>query len=322
MKKITLLVPVFNESDNLPRLAEALSPLIGNRMTPESYNWEVLLVNDGSRDNSLEVMQTLHIADSRFNYLNLSRNFGKENAMLAGMDYASGDAVVILDADLQHPVDVIPQMIAEWESGYDDVYGRRVTRGKESWLRRKLTALFYNILQRSTRIDILPNVGDFRLLNRKCVNAIRQMRETQRYSKGLFSWIGFRKKEVVFNQRDRINGKSSFSILSLANLAIDGITSFTTAPLRIASVTGVATAFVALIYLVYVLIKFILYGDPVAGYPTIMCVMLFLGGCQLIALGIIGEYIARIFNESKRRPPYIVASFNGNDTENPHEHSL
>ncbi len=313
MKKITLLIPVFNEGNNLMRLAEALSPLIDNQMTQEQFNWEVLLVNDGSCDNSIEIMTALHLSDSRFSYLNLSRNFGKESAMLAGLDYASGDAVVILDADLQHPVDVIPQMISEWESGYDDVYGLRATRGKESWLRHKLTALFYKILQSSSRMDVLPDVGDFRLLDRKCVNAIKQMRETQRYSKGLFSWIGFKKKEILFHQGDRINGKSSFSILSLTNLAIDGITSFTTAPLRLASVTGVATALVALIYLVYVLIKALCHGDPVAGYPTIMCVMLFLGGCQLIALGIIGEYIARIFNESKHRPPYIVESFNGKD---------
>lgn len=311
MKKISLLVPAFNESHNLPGLAQALRPLIDNNLTPERYEWEVMMVNDGSHDNTLEVMARLHETDCRFQYVNLSRNFGKENAMLAGLDYATGDAVIIMDADLQHPVAVIPEMITLWEAGYEDVYGRRRGRGNESGLRKRLSMLFYRILQRSSRIDILPNVGDFRLLDRICVNALRQMRETQRYSKGLFSWIGFRKAEVTFDCADRMNGKSSFSYFSLFNLAIEGITSFTTAPLRLASVIGLTTAFCSIIYLCYVLIRTLLYGDPVAGYPTIMCVMLFLGGCQLIALGIIGEYISRIFNETKRRPAYLVESFNG-----------
>lgn len=311
MKKITLLIPAYNESRSLPRLAEAVAPLIANEMTPQPYEWEVLMINDGSIDNSLEVMASMHETDSRFKYLNLSRNFGKENAMLAGLDYATGDAVIIMDADLQHPVNVIPEMIEQWEAGFDDVYGRRVARGNESALRRRLSLTFYRILQKSTQIDVLPNVGDFRLLDRICVNALRSMRETQRYTKGLASWIGFRKKEVIFNCDDRTEGRSTFSYLSLLNLAIEGITSFTTAPLRFASVAGLVTALGAMAYLCYVLVRTLLYGDPVAGYPTIMCVMLFLGGCQLIALGIIGEYIARIFVESKRRPVYLVESFNG-----------
>ena len=311
MKKLTLLIPAYNEARNLPRLAEALRPLMSNTLTPVPYEWEVLMVNDGSRDDTLGAMQALHEADPRFKYLNLSRNFGKENAMLAGLDYSAGDAVIIMDADLQHPIEAVPRMIERCEEGYDDVYGRRLSRGKESALRRRLTSLFYRLLQRSTRIDVLPDVGDFRLLDRVCVNALREMRETQRYSKGLFSWIGFRKTEVAFETADRTEGKSSFGYLSLFNLAIEGITSFTTAPLRFASVMGLLTAACALVYLVYVFVRTLIYGDPVAGYPTIICVMLFLGGCQLIALGIIGEYIARIFTESKRRPPYIVESFNG-----------
>ncbi len=214
MKKITVLIPAYNESASLPRLAAALSPLIDNKMTDTPYEWEILIVNDGSRDNTLAIIKELHEADPRYQYLNLSRNFGKENAMLAGLDYASGNAVVIMDADMQHPVDVIPLMIEQWEQGYDDVYGRRSSRGKESIARRQLTKLFYRILQKSTRIDILPNVGDFRLLDRKCINALRQLRETQRYSKGLFSWIGFSKKEIMFEQGSRTEGKSSFNFLS------------------------------------------------------------------------------------------------------------
>jgi len=315
MKKISITVPVYNESRSLPHLVAALTPLIDNKLMDRDYEWEVLLINDGSIDNSVGIMEKIHNEDSRFQYISLSRNFGKENAMLAGLDYATGDAVVIMDADLQHPIEVIPEMVEQWEQGYEDVYGRRYVRHKESFIRRMFTGMYYKILQKSTQIDVLPNVGDFRLFDRVCVNALRQMRETQRYSKGLFSWIGFNKKEVLFEADRRAEGKSSFSYLSLFNLAIEGITSFTTAPLRFASVCGILTAICAIGYLIYVFVRTLIYGDPVAGYPTIMCVMLFLGGCQLIALGIIGEYISRIFNESKRRPVYIVKSVNGKNVD-------
>lgn len=311
MKKLSLLVPCYNESHNLPLLREALRPLLDNRLTPREYEWEVLMINDGSLDDTLAAMATLREEDDRYHYLNLSRNFGKENAILAGMDYTDADAVVIIDADLQDPVSVIPQMIEQWEEGYQDVYGRRCTRGRESALRRRLSLLYYKLLQKSTQVNILPNVGDFRLLDRICVRALRQMRETQRYTKGLYCWIGFRKKEVLFDRDDRLEGKSSFTYHKLINLAIDGITSFTTAPLRFASIVGILTALFALAFLCYILIRTLIYGDPVAGYPTIMCVMLFLGGCQLIALGIIGEYVSRIYNESKHRPGYLVESHDG-----------
>lgn len=294
----------------------ALAPLTANTLTTPAYEWEVLVVDDGSRDDTRAVMAGLRSADPRISCLSLSRNFGKENAMLAGLDYATGDAVVIIDADLQHPVDVIPQMIAAWEEGYDDVYGRRADRKGESWLRRKFTKAYYSLLQRSTHVDILPDVGDFRLLDRRCVAALRCMRESQRYSKGLFTWIGFNKKEIIYRQHERAAGKSSFSYGRLFNLALDGLTSFTTAPLRFASCIGFVTAVLAIAYLVYTFVRTALYGDPVAGYPTIICVMLFLGACQLISLGIIGEYISRIFIESKRRPPYIADTFNGEPQDN------
>lgn len=316
MKKISIIIPVFNEASGLQKLRAALCPLIDNSLTDTPYGWEVIFINDGSRDTSLSIMQEIHAADPRFCYIDLSRNFGKENAMLAGLDHACGDAVVIMDADLQHPVRVIPQMIRQWEDDFQDVYGRRYERAGESFARKTLTRLYYYILQRSARIDILPDVGDFRLLDRACVNALRQLRETQRYSKGLFSWIGFSKKEVPFEVDERAAGRSSFSYAALFNLAIEGVTSFTTAPLRIASVVGILTAVCAIIYLLYILVRTMLYGDPVAGYPTIMCVMLFLGGCQLIALGIIGEYISRIFNECKRRPAYIINTVNGHAGDN------
>lgn len=305
MKKISVIVPVHNEQESIPRLFEALQGLFAEQ---NGYDWEVLLVNDGSRDNSLALLRRAHAEDGRFRVVNLSRNFGKENAMLAGLDNATGDAALIMDADLQHPVSVIPQMLAHWEEGFDDVYGLRINRDGDSWLRKKLSLAYYSILRKMAGIDMIPNAGDFRLLDRKCVDALCSLRETQRYSKGLYSWIGFNKKQVEFEVADRQSGKSSFSYRSLFNLAIEGITGFSTAPLRLASLLGFVTAFIALIYLVYIFVKTMIYGDPVAGYPTIMCVMLLLGGAQLLALGIIGEYIARIFNETKRRPPYIIES--------------
>ncbi len=311
MKKITILIPVYNEGANLPALRDAITPLIDNRLTSEPYEWEVLMVNDGSLDNSRELMEQIRLADPRFADLNLSRNFGKEAAMLAGMDYATGDAVVIMDADLQHPVSVIPQMIAEWEAGYQDVYGRRLSRSYQSPVSRAMSRLYYRALRKSTRLDILTDAGDFRLLDRICVNALRRLRETERNTKGLFCWIGYSKKEIPFECEERKGGKSSFTFSRLVNLAVDGITSFTTAPLRFATYMGFLSALVSLVYLIFIIIKTISVGEPVRGFPTIMCAILFLGGCQLISIGIIGEYIGRIFKETKGRPPYLADTFRG-----------
>ena len=268
-------------------------------------------MNDGSRDNTIEVARQLRQQDARMCFIDLSRNFGKERAMLAGFDHATGDCMVIMDADLQHPPEVIPEMIKHWEEGYDDVYARRNTRGKESWLRRKLTLAYYGMLQRITSTDILENVGDFRLLDRKCIDAIKEMRECERYTKGLYSWIGFKKKEIFFDQQDRAAGDSSFNFFKLMSLAMQGITSFTTAPLRLATVLGFVVSIVAFIYMCYILVKTIIYGDPVQGYPTLIIVILFLGGVQLLSLGIIGEYLGRIFNETKSRPVYFIREKDG-----------
>lgn len=312
-KKITLLIPAYNEERNISRLINALDTVTNepaDRIDPTAFDWEYLFVNDGSTDETFRVLREFRNINPRVNILNLSRNFGKENAMLAGMDYASGDALIIIDADLQDPVNCIPEMIYWWQEGYDDVYGRRRSRGRESWLRKRLSLTFYSILQSAARIEVLQNVGDFRLLDRKVVDAIRSLRETQRYTKGLFCWVGFKKKEVVIERDNRYSGKSSFSYRSLFNLAIEGITSFTTSPLRISSVLGFLVSFAAVIYLVAVLVKTLVWGEPVRGFPTLLCAILLLGGVQLVAIGIIGEYIARIFNETKRRPPYIVESYN------------
>ena len=230
--------------------------------------------------------------------------------MLAGFDYVTGDCMVIMDADLQHPPYIINEMIKKWEEGYDDVYVKRKSRGKEPWLRKKFSLLFYKILQKTTKIEILPNVGDFRLLDRKCIESLKQLRETERYTKGMYCWIGYKKTAVEFDQQDRQAGQSSWNFLSLLSLAIEGIVSFTTFPLKIATFVGLLTSLSAFIYMIYVIIKAILFGDPVSGFPTLLSVILFLGGIQLLALGIIGEYIGRIFHETKERPVYIVREYN------------
>lgn len=308
MKKVTILIPCYNEEASLPALYEALHGLMGQNT---DYEWEVLMVNDGSRDKTIDVIKQLRAKDKRFCYIDLSRNFGKENAMLAGFDYATGDAIVIMDADLQHPPSVIPEMLKKWEEGYDDVYGRRLTRGKESWLRKKLSMTYYSILQKTTRVEILQNVGDFRLLDRKCIEELKKLRETERYTKGMYCWIGFKKCAVDFETQDRIAGESSMSFKALISLAIDGITSFTTAPLRMSAVVGFVVSIVAFIYMCFVLFKTIFIGEDVQGYPTLVILILFIGGVQLISLGIIGEYLGKIFNETKNRPVYVIGEKGG-----------
>ena len=309
MKKlISILVPAYNEEESLPRLYEALNQVFTSSVG--GYDYEILFVNDGSRDKTLEVIRELRSRDKRVAYIDLSRNFGKENAMLAGFDYVRGDAVVIMDADMQDPPSLIPQLIREWENGYQDVYAKRRDRGKESYLRKQFSLLFYKILDHSTRFDILQNVGDFRLLDRQCINALRHLRETERYTKGMFCWIGYKKKEVVFDRGDREVGESKWNFWSLFNLAIEGITSFTTAPLRFASVVGVIIAILAFGAGIFYLVKTLVFGDPVRGFTTLIVFFSFLSGLQLLAIGILGEYLRRVFNEVKHRPVYLVREYN------------
>jgi glycosyltransferase involved in cell wall biosynthesis len=275
-----------------------------------AYEWEFLFVNDGSTDNTLQQIIRLHESDPHYSYVDLSRNYGKEIAMMAGFDYATGDAVIIMDADMQHPVDVIPEMMKYWEEGYDDVYAQR-QGSKESWLKRKSSQWYYKLLQFLTRVPIQKDTGDFRLLDRSCIEALKQMREVERNTKGMYSWIGFRKKGIFYQQRERQEGKSKWSFISLVNLALNGIMSYTIAPLRIASILGLFISFIAFLYLIYIIVTTLIYGEPVQGYPTIMVTVLFLGGIQLIGLGIIGEYLGRVFNEVKGRPGYFINSYNG-----------
>lgn len=306
-KKVTILLPAYNEEASFQLIAERMASV--TRENP-AYEWEFLLVNDGSTDSTLQQMIRLHQEDSHYSYLDLSRNYGKEVAMMAGFDYATGDALIIMDADMQHPVDVIPEMLRYWEEGYDDVYAQR-QGSRESWLKRKTSHWYYKVLQSMTRVPIQKDTGDFRLLDRSCIEALKQMRETERNTKGMYSWIGFRKKGIYYQQQERLEGESKWSTLSLINLAVNGITSFTTAPLRMASILGIIVSAVAFAYLIYIIIVTNLYGDPVQGYPTIMVTILFLGGVQLLSLGILGEYLGRVFNEVKGRPGYFINSYNG-----------
>lgn len=311
-KKVSVIVPVYNEEISLPVFHDTLSEVI---QSMDQYDWEVLYVNDGSIDKTQSIIEEISRKDENVAYIELSRNFGKENAMLAGFDYMRGDCAIIIDADLQDPPVLIKEMLNYWEEGYEDIYAKRRSRGKESWLRRRFSMAFYNILDRSTNFNILKNVGDFRLLDRKCIEALRKLRESERYTKGLFCWIGFKKKEILFDRGDRQYGRSHWSFLSLTGLAVEGITSFTTIPLRLATLVGLITGFGAIIYMIWTLIKVITWGDPVAGFPTLISVILFLGSIQLICIGILGEYIARIFNESKRRPNYLVSNYYKSEQE-------
>lgn len=306
MKKVSILIPCYNEEQSLPLLYPELLRLMDDADLAGRYQWELMFVNDGSTDATLDILRQLRSRDPRVCYVDLSRNFGKERAMLAGFDNVTGDCMVIMDADLQHPPSLIPRMLEAWEQGFDDVYAKRLTRGRESWLRRRLSLTFYSLLQRLSDVDVLPNVGDFRLLDRRCIDVLRQMRESQRYTKGMYSWIGFRKCELPFEQHDRVAGTSAWGFGGLLNLALTGITSFTTFPLRLATILGFLVSLAAFLFLLYVLVCTLIWGDPVQGYPTMMIVILFLGGIQLLALGIIGEYLGHIFHESKHRPTYIA----------------
>ncbi len=305
MKTITILLPAFNEAESFTELKECMDKVAVDN---SSYEWQFLMVNDGSTDDTLEQMQQLHSADSRYHYLDLSRHYGKEIAIMAGLDYAEGDAIIIMDADMQHPIDVIPEMLKYWEEGYDDVFAQR-QESHESWIKQTTSHLYYQLLQHSTDITIQMNTGDFRLLDRKCVEALRQMRETDRNTKGMYSWIGFHKKGIDYHQKKRAHGTTKWHFGSLVNLALTGITSFTTAPLRFASVLGFIISILAFLYLIYIIIKTIFVGEPVQGFPTLMTTILFLGGIQLISLGIIGEYLSHIFNETKKRPGYFIREY-------------
>ncbi len=307
VKRITICIPMYNEAANLNELYTQLNAL-SNQYT-RNYEFEFLFVNDGSVDQSIEIIKTLSNSDSRVKCVDLSRNFGKEIAMLAGFDHATGDAIIIMDADLQHPPSTIPKMITEWEKGYQDVYGKRVTRHGESFFKKEFSKLYYKILTHFSSVPVIPAVGDFRLLDRKCIDSIKIIRETQRYTKGIYMWIGFKKKEVTFEANERFAGETKWQFKSLVKLAIDGIISDSVVPLKLSLYSGIIIALFSFLYLIYMLITTILYGSTTPGFPTLTILLLFLSGTQLFFIGIIGEYIGKIFIEVKRRPPYLVQEF-------------
>lgn len=307
-KIISILVPCYNEEVVLNQFYQRLSQVITN--IPR-YDFQFMFINDGSKDQTLDIMRELHEKDSRVSYVNLSRNFGKEIAMIAGIDYLTGDAAIIMDADLQDPPELIPEMISWWEKGYQDVSAKRRSRAGESFFKKWSSHAFYTILQKMSSVPMQRDVGDFRLLDKQCLNALRLMRESQRYTKGLFSWIGFEKKEVLFDRDARAAGKTKWNYWKLLNLAIEGITSFTIAPLRASAFVGCILAFIALLYMLFIVLRTLICGEDVPGYPSLVSIILFIGGIQLFFLGIIGEYLGRVFNESKFRPLYLVKDYNG-----------
>lgn len=311
MKTITLLVPAYNEEPVLDQLYSRLSALADNT---QGYGFEFLFINDGSKDNTLSTIQNYALKDTRISYVNFSRNFGKEIAMMAGFDHARGDAVVVIDADLQDPPELIPEMIKLWEEGYDDVYAQRRSREGETWLKKFTSKIYYQTLQKVTNIPIQKDTGDFRLLDKRVIEALKQFRESERNTKAIFSWVGFNKKEILYDRDPRAAGETHWNYWKLIELAIDGITSFTTAPLRISTFAGIVVSTLAFVYLIYLIVRTLLFGTDLAGYPSMMAVILFLGGVQLISLGIIGEYIGRIFNETKHRPLYLVESYHSGKT--------
>lgn len=307
-KIISILVPCYNEEVVLNQFYQRLSQVITN--IPQ-YDFQFMFINDGSKNQTLDIMRELHEKDSRVSYVNLSRNFGKEIAMIAGIDYLTGDAAIIMDADLQDPPELIPEMISWWEKGYQDVSAKRRSRAGESFFKKWSSHAFYTILQKMSSVPMQRDVGDFRLLDKQCLNALRLMRESQRYTKGLFSWIGFEKKEVLFDRDARAAGKTKWNYWKLLNLGIEGITSFTIAPLRASAFVGCILAFIAILYMIFIVLRTLICGEDVPGYPSLVSIILFIGGIQLFFLGIIGEYLGRVFNESKFRPLYLVKDYNG-----------
>lgn len=300
---LSVVVPVFNEHQTLEefhrRLVAALADV--------PYQIEILYVDDGSGDASLEILRSFRVQDSRITLIELSRNFGKEAAMTAGLDYAVGDAVIIIDADLQDPPEVIPDLIAPWAEGRADVvYAQRRSRAGETWFKRASAAAFYRLMERVGRAPMPRNVGDFRLLSREVVRDLKRLREQHRFMKGLFAWVGYRQVAVPYDRDPRFAGESKWNYLKLWAFSIEGITSFTTAPLKVATYVGLIVAVLALVFGVAIIYDTLAHGNPVPGYPSLMVVVLFLGGVQLTTIGILGEYVGRISDETKGRPLYLV----------------
>jgi Glycosyltransferases involved in cell wall biogenesis len=301
-KKIAIVIPAYNEEDNVEIAYKRLKEVLDST----NYDYELIFVDDGSKDNTLSKLLELYEKDKKVKVISLSRNFGKEIALSAGLDYADADAVIPFDADLQHPPEVIPELLAKFEEGYDVVNAVKRKRGGENFFKRFMSEAFYKIINNVSSVEIPQNVGDFRLISKDALNAVKQIRERKRFMKGIFAWVGFKTASVYYETAPRHAGKTKWNYFKLINLAIEGITSFSIAPLRLASLLGLFVSFVAFLYAMWIIIQKLVYGNPVKGYPSIMVAILFLGGVQLITIGIIGEYVGRIYEEVKQRPLYIV----------------
>ena len=300
---LTIVIAAYNEQSALPVLHPRLSRVLDGL----GMDCRVLYVDDGSRDGTWEVLRGLAAADPRVSLLRLARNFGKELALTAGLDQVHTDAAMVLDADGQDPPELIPAFVAKWREGYDVVYGTRTRRDGETWLKKFTAAGFYRVMRWLSQTDIPRDTGDFRLMSGRVLDALRLMRERQRFMKGIFTWVGFRQVALPYDREPRVAGDTKFNYWRLWNLALEGITSFSTVPLRMATYIGVLTALVAFAWGLWIIAKTVLWGDPVQGWPSLMTVVLFLGGVQLVALGIIGEYLGRLYVESKQRPLYLVS---------------
>ena len=307
---LSIVVPAYNEEHVLPIFVERIRDVLEKI----GVSWEIVFANDGSRDSTAALLLQFHLTDPRIGFVSLSRNFGKEIALTAGLDHARGSAVVVIDADLQDPPELISEMMARFNEGFDVVYARRAKREGETALKRVTASAFYRVINVLADRPIPRDVGDFRLLSRRALDALLQLREQHRFMKGLFSWVGFRQTEIVYTRAPRAAGSTKWNYWRLWNFSIEGITSFSIRPLQIASYFGFFVAILSVVYGSIFVFRTIVYGNPVAGYPSLLTIMLFLGGVQLISLGIIGEYIGRIFNETKNRPLYIVAERMISDT--------
>lgn len=299
---LSVVCPAFNEEETLLAFHRAVRRVMKELAQP----FEVVFVNDGSRDRTLLMMRDLKARHPNTTIVDLSRNFGKEIALTAGLDAARGDAVVVIDADLQDPPEVIPALIEGWREGFDVVYAKRVEREGDSWLKRATAALFYRVMRKVGPNGLPENVGDFRLMSRKAVDAVCALRERHRFMKGVFAWVGFPSKEIPYARAPREAGTTKWNYWKLWNLSIEGVTSSTIAPLKLSTYFGFATAGAAFLAGGFYLAKTLVFGEPVPGFPTLVCIILFLGGVQLIVLGVMGEYLGRIFNETKNRPLYLV----------------
>ncbi|WP_312283887.1 glycosyltransferase family 2 protein [Candidatus Igneacidithiobacillus taiwanensis] len=309
---VSLIVPCHNEAENLSALYER----VRNVMESTGKTWEMVCINDGSKDDTLDRLLALHDLDPRVVVIDLSRNFGKEAALTAGLDHALGDCAIPLDADLQDPPELIPELLAKWKEGYDVVNAVRLTRKGETWLKRATSYAFYRFINRMSEVPIPADTGDFRLLSRPVLDALKMLPERRRFMKGLFAWVGFRTIDVHYHREPRLSGKTTWNYWKLWNFAIEGITSFSRVPLQLAAHLGLAVSILAFLYAAYLIIGTLVYGNPVKGYPSMMVTLLFLGGVQLIALGVIGEYLGRIYEETKGRPVYLIR---GSTTKSLHD---